>query len=77
MQSVMVGLCTEEHTARTTPRWHLMSQCLVSSVLCLLPVKIQSHTVSTVLWLFNTTFCPCALSAVSMLKASESMECVW
>lgn len=58
MQSVMVGLCTQKHTARTAPSWQLMSQCFVSSAFCLMHVKRHSHTVPTAVCLFNTIFPP-------------------
>lgn len=43
MQSVMVGLCTEKHSARTAPTWHLLSQCFGSAAFPLMHAMLQSY----------------------------------
>lgn len=80
MQSVMVGLCTEKHTARTAPRWQLMSQSFVSSAFCLMHAKLHSHTVSAIVYVFNAilpTPLPMHCNAVSPPKVLERVECIW
>lgn len=67
MQSVMVGLCTEKHAARTAHRWQLMSQCFVSSAFCMMHAKCHSHTVSAIVYLFNTTPPSLPITAVQLV----------